>query len=93
LSLVVDCPRVSHIIQMGVPANDGTYVHRVGDNKTGRGDLVLCSWEIIRFDWSRLTLFARLSRRVWTQETAYETFMAQVGFYFGRVGELGFEPG
>ena len=47
----VDYPGVSRVIQMGVPATGDMYTHRVGrtgrgDNKTGRGDLILCSWEM-----------------------------------------------
>ena len=45
----VDYPGVSRVIQMGVPESGDMYVHRIGrtgrgDNKTGRGDLVLCYW-------------------------------------------------
>ena len=47
----VDYPGVTRVIQMGAPSNGDMYIHRVGrtgrgDNKTGRGDLVLCSWEM-----------------------------------------------
>ena len=47
----VDYPGVSRVIQMGLPASGDMYIHRVGrtgrgDNKTGRGDLILCSWEM-----------------------------------------------
>ena len=47
----VDYPGVSRVIQMGVPGSGNMYIHRVGRtgrgaNKTGRGDLVLNSWEL-----------------------------------------------
>ena len=47
----VDYPGVSRVIQMGVPGSRDMYIHRVGrtgrgDNKTGRGDLVISSWEM-----------------------------------------------
>ena len=32
----MDFPNVTHVIQMGVPSNQDTYIHRVG--RTGRGD-------------------------------------------------------
>ena len=133
----VDYPGVSRVIQMGVPASGDMYVHRVGrtgrgDNKTGRGDLVLCSWEmgfmrrqlrnmplkpltmsvleeqtrelaiskdaetaapgkepIYSLRLAEIDPICRTIAKGVDQETAYETFMAQVGFYLGRVGELG----
>lgn len=47
----VDYPGVSRVIQMGLPASGDMYVHRVGrtgrgSNRTGRGDLILCSFEM-----------------------------------------------
>lgn len=132
----VDYPGVSRVIQMGVPASGDMYVHRVGrtgrgDNKTGRGDLVLSSWEmgfmkrqLRNMPLKPLTMSAlqeqtrelanskdaemggpgkaecvrrldeieplcrTIARRV-SEEEALEVFMSQVGFYLGRIGELG----
>lgn len=52
----VDYPGVSRVIQMGVPGSGNMYIHRVGrtgrgDNKTGRGDLVLSTWEMGFLKW------------------------------------------
>ena len=133
----VDYPGVSRVIQMGVPASGDMYVHRVGrtgrgDNKTGRGDLVLCAWEmgfmkrqlcsmplkpltmnvlqeqteelaiakdaetaapgkepIYSLRLAEIEPICRTIAKGVDQATAHETFMAQVGFYLGRVGELG----
>lgn len=133
----VDYPGVSRVIQMGVPSNGDMYVHRIGrtgrgDNKTGRGDLVLCSWEMgfvkrqlrtmplkpltvsvlqeqtrelaIAKDTEtaapgkepiysrRLADIEHIGQSIATsvdQGTAHETFMAQVGFYLGRISEMG----
>jgi ATP-dependent RNA helicase MSS116 len=133
----VDYPGVSRVIQMGVPQSGDMYVHRVGrtgrgDNKTGRGDLVLCSWEMgfvksqlrsmplkpltmsvlqeqtrelaIAKDTEtatpgkepiysqRLAEIEPICRTISSgvdEQTAHETFMAQIGFYIGRVGEMG----
>ena len=133
----VDYPGVSRVIQMGVPPSGDMYIHRVGrtgrgDNKTGRGDLVLCSWEMgfvkrqlrsmplkplttsvlqeqtrelaIAKDTEnagpgkepiyshRLAEIEPICRTIATgvdEATAHETFMSQVGFYLGRIYELG----
>ena len=133
----VDYPGVSRVIQMGVPASGDMYIHRVGrtgrgDNKTGRGDLVLCSWEMgfmrrqlrnvplkplsagVLEEQLRELAIAKdteaaapgkepvYSRRLAQiepigmsitrgveQMTAHETFMSLVGFYLGRIGEMG----
>ena len=135
----VDYPGVTRVIQMGVPASGDMYVHRVGrtgrgDNKTGRGDLVLCPWEMgfmkrqlgsmplkpltqsVLQEQTRELATAKdaetagpdnepvsaYSRRLDEiestcraiakgvgEEGAYEVFMSQVGFYLGRVGEMG----
>ncbi|KAF9554144.1 DEAD-domain-containing protein [Agrocybe pediades] len=47
----VDYPGVTRVIQVGAPASEDIYVHRVGrtgrgSNKTGRGDLVLMPFEM-----------------------------------------------
>ncbi|KAF8804523.1 DEAD-domain-containing protein [Phlegmacium glaucopus] len=133
----VDYPGVSRVIQMGVPASGDMYIHRVGrtgrgDNKTGRGDLVLCSWEmgfmrrqLRSMPLKPLTMSAleeqtkelamskdaenagpgkepiyslrlaeidptcRITAKAVDPDAPHETFMAQVGFYLGRIGELG----
>jgi ATP-dependent RNA helicase MSS116 len=133
----VDYPGVSRVIQMGVPATGDMYIHRVGrtgrgDNKTGRGDLVLCSWEmgflkrqlssmplkpLIMSDMlqetkelaeskdaeidgpgttpdssHRLSEIEPLSREMLEnvgENAANDLFMAQLGFYFGRINEMG----
>ena len=131
----VDYPGVSRVIQMGVPGSSDMYVHRVGrtgrgDNKTGRGDLVICSWEMgfvkrqLRHmalkpltvshlqeqtrelatskdaETSKADCSSRLdeieplcqtiSKHV-DEQLAYDVFMSQIGFYFGRIGELGLQ--
>jgi ATP-dependent RNA helicase MSS116 len=51
----VDYPRVSRVIQVGIPAGTDQYVHRIGRTgragTTGRGDLVLLPWEIGFVTW------------------------------------------
>ncbi|KAH7909881.1 P-loop containing nucleoside triphosphate hydrolase protein [Hygrophoropsis aurantiaca] len=52
----VDYPGVTRVIQIGIPAGTDQYIHRVGrtgrgDNKAGRGDLVLLPWEIGFLSW------------------------------------------
>ena len=133
----VDYPGVSRVIQMGVPASGDMYIHRVGrtgrgDNKTGRGDLVLSSWEmgfmkrqlrsmplkpLTMSDLQEQTrelanskdaemagpgkeaecirrldeiepLCRTIARRV-SEEGAHEVFMSQIGFYLGRIHDLG----
>ena len=129
----VDYPGVSRVIQMGVPASGDMYVHRVGrtgrgDDKTGRGDLVICSWEMgfmkrqlrsMPLKPLTMSVLEEQTRELATskdaetaasgrepayslrlaeiepicrtiansvdQAIAHETFMAQVGFYLGRV--------
>jgi ATP-dependent RNA helicase MSS116 len=130
----VDYPGVTRVIQMGVPATRDLYSLRVGrtgrdDSKKGRGDLILCSWEmgflkrqlggmplkpLILSDMlqetkelakskdaeigktsdcsRRLSEIAPLCREVLRNvddETAHDVFMAQVGFFFGRIHEMG----
>ena len=129
----VDYPGVSRVIQMGIPVTGDMYIHRVGrtgrgDNKTGRGDLVLCSWEmpflkrqlskvslkpLIMSDMiqetkelakakdaessssdcsSRLKELEPRSRKILGcvgEEVGNEVFMAQMGFYFGRIQDMG----
>jgi len=129
----VDYPGVSRVIQMGVPGSGDMYVHRVGrtgrgDNKTGRGDLVTCSWEMgfIKRQLRSMPLqtltvsdmleqikeladskdaevagseyASRLDKIEPTcrttlegvgEEEASDTFISQVGFYFGRISEMG----
>ncbi|KAF8156876.1 P-loop containing nucleoside triphosphate hydrolase protein [Crassisporium funariophilum] len=132
----VDYPGVSRVIQMGLPADADMYIHRVGrtgrgNNKTGRGDLVISPWEM-NFLRSKLhkvplkpltvsdlesqtkelveeadaakgtghTHALKLSEIEPTAtavgarvdfETASETFMSQIGFYVGRMEDLGLQ--
>ena len=53
----VDYPGVTRVIQVGVPANGDSYIHRVGrtgrgrNMATGRADLVLMPWELGFVQW------------------------------------------
>ena len=135
----VDYPGVTRVIQIGAPASGDMYVHRVGrtgrgDNKTGRGDLVLCPWEMgfmkrqlgsmplkpltqsalqaqnrelaISKDAETagpgnepVTAYSRRLEEIEPtcrtiaqsvgEEAAHEVFMSQIGFYLGRINELG----
>ena len=135
----VDYPGVTRVIQMGVPASGDMYVHRVGrtgrgGNKTGRGDMILCPWEMgfmkrqlrdmplkpltvsdleeqtkelaiakdaetagpgnepVSAYSNRLETIGSACQSIAkevTEDVTHEVFMSQVGFYLGRISEMG----
>lgn len=51
----VDYPRVTRVIQLGIPGGTEQYIHRIGRTgragTSGRGDLVLLPWEVGFLSW------------------------------------------
>ena len=66
----MDFPNVTHVIQMGIPGNKETYVHRIG--RTGRGDKPGEGWLILT-DFEAQEARSRLPKLPLVPDNSLET--------------------